>query len=69
MLERLVSHPAADPAPPAAITRILAQFDRPQLEGSIEVAIGLLDVADGDPDLEKDDDDTEHDGREDVDHG
>jgi hypothetical protein len=44
------------PAPAAAISRVLATFDRDQLAGFIEVAIGLLDVADGDPDLEEDDD-------------
>ena len=35
------------PAPPAAISRVLATFDRDQLEAFIEVAIGLLDLADG----------------------
>jgi len=44
------------PAPPAAVSRVLAAFDRDQLAGFIEVAIGLLDVANGDPDLEEDDD-------------
>jgi hypothetical protein len=40
------------PPPPAAVTRVLATFDRNQLEGFIAVAIDLLDLADGDPDLE-----------------
>jgi hypothetical protein len=44
------------PAPPAAISRVLATFDRHQLEGFIAVAIDLLDFADGDPDAEEDDD-------------
>lgn len=44
------------PAPPAAVSRVLSAFDRNQLAAFIEVAIGLLDVADGDPDLEEDDD-------------
>lgn len=43
------------PAPPAAISRVLATFDRQQLEGFIAVAIDLLDLADGDPDREEDD--------------
>lgn len=46
------SHPAFLPPPPVAVTRLLSQFDRRQLEGFIEVAIGLLDVAAGDLDLE-----------------
>jgi hypothetical protein len=44
------------PAPPAAVSRVLATFDRDQLASFIEVAIGLLDVADDDPDAEEDDD-------------
>lgn len=39
-------------APPAAITRILSRFDRRELEGFISVALDLLDLADGDPDVE-----------------
>lgn len=38
--------------PPAAITRILSRFDREQLEGFVAVAIDLMDLADGDPDIE-----------------
>jgi hypothetical protein len=34
------------------VERILSRFDRAQLEGFIAVAIDLLDVADGDNDLE-----------------
>ena len=41
--------------PPAAVSRVLANFDRAQLEGFIAIAIDLLDFADGDPDLEDDD--------------
>jgi len=44
-------HPAALPPMPA-VTRVLSQFDRPKLQGFIEVAIGLLDIMEGDPDLE-----------------
>lgn len=40
------------PAPPAAVTRVLAAFDRQQLEGFVAVAIDLLDLADGDADEE-----------------
>lgn len=38
--------------PPAAVLRVLAQHSRKHLEGFIEVAITLLDLADGDPDQE-----------------
>lgn len=41
--------------PPAAITRILSGFERDELAGFIAVAIDLLDLADGDLDLEEDD--------------
>lgn len=40
------------PAPPAAITRVLATFDRDQLAGFIAVAIDLLDLAGNDLDAE-----------------
>jgi hypothetical protein len=62
MLERTIPHPAAVPAPPAAISRILAQFDRRQIECFIEVAIRLLDLADGDPEAEEDDPHEESEG-------
>lgn len=39
-------------APAAPIMRVLSQFDRAKLETFAEVAIALLDLADGDPDLE-----------------
>jgi hypothetical protein len=49
-MEHQVIRPAqAYAAPPAAISRLLARFDREQLAGFIEVAIDLLDVAAGDP--------------------
>ncbi len=38
-----------------AIARILARYDRQRLEGFISIAIDLLDVVDGDPDLEIED--------------
>ena len=34
------------------IERVLSTFDRAQLSGFIEVALALLDLADGDPDIE-----------------
>jgi hypothetical protein len=46
-----VHHSRALPPMPA-VARILSQFDRPKLEGFITVAIGLLDVMDGDPEAE-----------------
>ena len=49
----LREHPSTLPPIPA-VTRILAGFDRPKLEGFVEVAIGLLDVRDGDADEEWD---------------
>ncbi len=56
------------PAPPAAVSRVLASFDRDQLAGFVAVAIDLLDLADGDPECEDDDADVEHDvDREDDD--
>ena len=45
------------PAPPEAITRVLSRFDRAQLVGFIAVAIDLLDLADGDTDIEDDNED------------
>lgn len=43
------------PIPPAAVSRVLATFDRDQLASFIAVAIDLLDLADGDTDLEETD--------------
>lgn len=40
-------------APMPAVMRTLAQFDRKTLEGFIAVAIGLLDMVDGDADSEE----------------
>ncbi len=57
-------HPSALPPMPA-VARILSQFDRPQLAGFIEVAIGLLDGADGDPDVELNGDETDGNASED----
>jgi hypothetical protein len=47
------------PVPPAAISRVLARFDRPALEGFIAVALDLLDFADGDADEEEVGDETD----------
>jgi hypothetical protein len=49
-------HPAALPPMPA-VARILSQFQPQQLASFVEVAIGLLDLADGDPDAEDSGDD------------
>lgn len=76
MAEATIAHTARTvtfpniPAPLPAITRILSRYERPQLAGFIEVAIGLLDVIDGDPDLELIGDETDHNGAEDdfIDH-
>ena len=46
-------HPSTAPA--IAATRLLASYDSHKLEAFIEIAIGLLDMIDGDPDLEDDD--------------
>ena len=52
----VVAPPAFEaPAGAIAVARILQRYDVNQLAGFIEVAIGLLDVVDGDPDLEDDD--------------
>jgi hypothetical protein len=48
-------HETFAPPPPAAVSRVLATFDRHQLEGFIAVALDLLDLADGDLDMEEDD--------------
>jgi hypothetical protein len=53
MATNILHHPSLPPRIPA-VARILSQFDRPKLEGFIAVAIELLDVVDGDPDLESD---------------
>ncbi len=41
--------------PMPAIAQILSRYERGQIAGFIEVAIGLLDAIDGDPDQEADD--------------
>ena len=51
-MSALERFPAAQPVPPAAISRVLSRFDRPALEGFISVALDLLDLADGDADIE-----------------
>ena len=49
-----VTLPNAVPPMPA-VARILARYDRLQLEAFLSVAIDLLDTMDGDPDAEDDD--------------
>ena len=51
-MSRMFNDPVGRGAPPAAIMRMLALHSREQIEGFIEIAIGLLDLSDGDPDLE-----------------
>lgn len=43
-------------APAAPLMRMLARFDRPKVEAFAEISIALLDLIDGDPDAEEDDD-------------
>ena len=57
--------PSAPPLPPSAVSRILGQFKREQLAGFIEVAISLLDVVDGDEDVEANGDEADGDFCED----
>ena len=65
----IINHPAAMPMPPAAISNILARFDRGQLEGFVSVAIDLMDLLDGDADLEDGNDQEAHDGDDQGDPG
>jgi hypothetical protein len=53
----------ANPMPWLAEAKAKAER-RNLLAREIERLIGILDVIDGDPDLEPDDEDEEHDGRE-----
>lgn len=39
-------------APVAPVLRLLGDFDRKKLEAFIEIGVALLDVYDGDPDIE-----------------
>jgi hypothetical protein len=55
--------------PPAPVLRILAQHSREELEGFIAVAIDLLDLADGDPDVEANGDEEDGTGAEDEEGG
>lgn len=53
------------PAPPAAISRVLATFSRKDLAGFIAVAIDLLDLAEGDQDVESNGDELDGNAAED----
>lgn len=44
-------------APAAPLMRMLARFDRPKVEAFAEISIALLDMIDGDPDREDEDED------------
>ncbi len=50
----IVTLPGTIPPMPA-VARILGRYDRSQVEAFIAVAIDLLDVLDGEPDVEDDD--------------
>lgn len=54
-------HPASQPNLPA-VARILSAYDRKSLEAFLSIAIDLLDLIDGDPDLEDSNDREAHDG-------
>ena len=54
MAGQLQSRRAAQASLPA-LASTMARFDRATLEGFVEVAIAVLDCADGDPDIEEDD--------------
>ena len=58
----IMNHPAAMPGPAAVISGILARFDRGLLEDFVSTAIDLLDLMDGDSDLEDGYDQEPHDG-------
>ena len=47
----LIQHPSSQPPMPA-VAAILARYDRQKLASFIEIAIGLLDTFDGDPEAE-----------------
>lgn len=49
----------------AAVSRVLATFTREELAGFIAIAIDLLDLAEGDPDLEPNGDELDGTGAED----
>lgn len=52
MSDPLPMNAMAGQIPPAPILAILSRYSRHEIEGFIAVAIDLLDLADGDPDLE-----------------
>ena len=49
----------------AQAAAVMAQFDRDKIASAVEVLVNLLDVLDGDPDLEPDGDETDGNGAED----
>ncbi|MCO5794016.1 MAG: hypothetical protein HEQ21_14435 [Blastomonas sp.] len=55
----------AAPAP-AAVMRVLSRYDRPRLAAFVSVAIDLMDLMDGDPDLEDNHDREDIDEREGI---
>lgn len=50
--ERIFALESSTALPPVAVMRLLSRYERQELASFIAVAIDLLDIADGDPDLE-----------------
>ena len=57
------------PAPPAAVSRVLATFSRDELAAFVTVAIDLLDLAGGNPDVEANGDELDGTNAEDEECG
>lgn len=53
-------------APAAPLMRMLARYDRAKVEAFVEISISLLDLMDGDPDVELNGDETDHSFSEDC---
>ena len=51
-LQGAFASPFVTEVPPAAVMRLLSRYERKELASFVAVAIDLLDLADGDPDLE-----------------
>lgn len=48
-------------APAAPLMRMLGRYDRAKVEAFVEISISLLDLIDGDPDVEENGDETDGD--------
>jgi hypothetical protein len=53
-------------APAAPLMRMLGRYDRAKVEAFVEISISLLDLMDGDPDIELSGDETDHTNSEDC---